>query len=244
MPNEEKVPAPPYVAFRTFTNFLDWLGEVGVPTRMDRTFWGQKLSGVSGAQVMAALRFLGLLSDDDRPDPYVESMAKDSAQRKTILRELLRSHYEPALRELNLERATPGELREKFGIYGLQGDTLRKAVAFFVHAAQYAELPLSPHIIRATKKRKTNGARPRRRRMPAQRDLAISAAGAVPRTPPIPGPATTPILDDLGAAVGSAGVRWLIQRLPKPGTLFTEADRETWHQAARAVFDMEYKKEG
>lgn len=239
MTNEQRLPAPPYVSFRTFLNFIEWLGEVGVPTRMDRTFWGQKLSGIGGSQVMSALRFLGLLSDEDRPDPYLDRLAENGDQRKSGLRELLQSHYAPALRELDLERATPGELRDRFAVYGFQGDTLRKAVAFFVHAAQYAELPLSTHISRSTKTRRANSGRPRRRRTAPQAPATVSAT---PEPPPA-APASPSILDELGPAIGSTGVRWLIQRLPKPGTAFTDAERETWHQAASAVFEMEYKKD-
>lgn len=227
MIEEEKLPPPPYVAFRSFANFLDWLEEGGVPSRIDRSFWGEKLSGGYGTQLMSALRFLGLLGTDDRPDPVLETMAKDREQRKTVLRELLRTHYRPALDGLDLERATLGELEERFRRYGLQGETHRKAVAFFVHAAQYAELPLSAHIIRRTKTRRTNGGRPRRRQRTTQRP---SAEAALPSQP-----------ESRSSGLGlHPSLEALLGDLKRIGNSWTSAERERWVATFLSNVDWAY----
>ena len=62
--------APPYVSFNTFRTLLSWLRGEGVPLRFDRSFWQAKFSGSTGTQLMAALRFLGLL-DGERPMPQL-----------------------------------------------------------------------------------------------------------------------------------------------------------------------------
>ena len=57
--------SPPYVSFNTFKTLLDWLKVEGVPLRLDRSFWHDKFSGSTGSQLMASLRFLGLLQAND-----------------------------------------------------------------------------------------------------------------------------------------------------------------------------------
>jgi hypothetical protein len=51
---------PPYVSYRTFRNFLERLQQ-HIPSRIDRSYWGDFLSGSNGIQLMAALRFLKLM---------------------------------------------------------------------------------------------------------------------------------------------------------------------------------------
>ena len=48
---------PPYVSYRTFYNFIERLQQ-HMPSRIDRSYWGELLSGSNGTQLMAALRFL------------------------------------------------------------------------------------------------------------------------------------------------------------------------------------------
>ena len=65
--------SPPYVSFNTFKTLLDWLKVEGVPLRLDRSFWHDKFSGSTGSQLMASLRFLGLL-DGNNPLPELENL--------------------------------------------------------------------------------------------------------------------------------------------------------------------------
>ena len=57
---------PPYVSYRTFRNFIDGL-QMGIPARIDRSYWGDRYSGSSGTQLMTALRFLGLIDSHGTP---------------------------------------------------------------------------------------------------------------------------------------------------------------------------------
>jgi hypothetical protein len=218
----------PYVAFRTFLNFLDWLKQ-GIPQRIDRSFWGARLSGAYGGQLMAALRFLGLIKDDNIPTTTLEQLAQgDREQRKTILRQLLEANY-PTVFELDLERATPGQLEEAFKRYKLTGETVRKAVTFFVHAAQYADVPLSQFITKRTKTRAVTTTR--RRRQQVVRPEPVVAPGS-------PKGALPPSLDWVA---NYALIRGLLERLPEPGK--EKFNREEWFALANAVFDAEYRKE-
>lgn len=228
---EKKLPAPPYVGFRTFMSFLDWLGQVGVPTRIDRSFWGERLSGVTGSQVVAALKFFGLVGERGVPDPTLEMIAKDTEQRKIILSALM-VRYNEALNGLDLERATAGELDERFRGYDISGDTFRKALVFFIQAAQYCDMPLSPYITKRKRVARPNagGPPPRRRGRPPK----VKAEGEK-REPQVIRP--TSIVDSLGL---HPTVTPLLQDLNRIGSNWDKADRDKWVETFLAVLDYAY----
>ncbi len=164
-----EVVAPPYVSFNTVKNLLDWLNSEGVPLRLDRSFWQAKFSGSTGTQLMAALRFLGLLQGN-RPMPDLESLVEaTTGERRFILKELLKHSY-GAVPFDELERATPAMLRGWFRAYPIDGHTLRKAISFFVNAAREAEMPMSNSVRKMAKSRAaavpTGAARERRTARP------------------------------------------------------------------------------
>jgi hypothetical protein len=141
---------PPYISFRTFLNFLDWMEQDGLPQAFDRSVLGQRLSGTYSAQVLNSLIYLGLIDSDRCPTDKLEHLVFDRGQRKSILREILRDRY-PF--KIDYQRATPSQLRDEFMRLGLSGDTLRKALAFFTNAALYADIPLSSYVARRLKGR-------------------------------------------------------------------------------------------
>lgn len=148
---------PPYVAFRTFLNLLTRLEE-GVPRRIDRSYWGQYYGGTIGTLLMAGLRFLGLVEGQSNiPTEALKRLVdeKESSSRKQLLGELLKAHYAPIFTHIgDISTATSGLLDEAFRQqYKIRDDTLRKAISFFVHAAQYAEIPVSKHIADKTRTR-------------------------------------------------------------------------------------------
>ena len=51
---------PPYVSFKTFQTFLEFLSE-GMPNRIDRSVWLNKFSGSNGTQIMTAIKFFELI---------------------------------------------------------------------------------------------------------------------------------------------------------------------------------------
>ena len=135
--------APPYVAFKTLLALWDRMATEGAPGRIDRSF----LTGMSGGyqtQVLNAMRWLGLIEGQDgslQPEMYD---LIDPDQRKNALKTLLKGRYPEAMK-LGDERATHGQLVETFrDKYGLAAETQDKAIAFFLAAARYAEVELSP----------------------------------------------------------------------------------------------------
>jgi len=145
MPQEAQVKAAPYLPLKTFEAALDALRE-GVPKRIDREIWRTK-SGAVQAQIMVAFRFFDLLNDAYAPTlPLLDDLAKaDESGRKKILKKLAEQKYKSII-DHDLTKMTPGMLSDEMAKFNVSGDTLRKAVTFFLQLAKYADLPLSPYL--------------------------------------------------------------------------------------------------
>jgi hypothetical protein len=142
---DSKTPAtPPYISFKTLTNLLERLQETHLPPRIDRSYldW---LSGGYQTQVIAALRWLDLIGENGEVMGALTGLATTPQSRPQLIGELLRGHYAPIF-ALSAKNGTQGQLEDEFRNYGLSGSTLRKAIAFFLHATQYAEIAVSPHF--------------------------------------------------------------------------------------------------
>ena len=135
-------PTPPYVSFQTLLNQIDRMASEGVPGRIDGTY----LVGMAGGtqnQLKHALRSLGLIEGpEDRPSTALRQLVADQEARPKILADLLQQRY-PRLVSLEQD-ATMGQLDEVLAGYGLGTDTRRKAATFYLAAAAFAGIPLSP----------------------------------------------------------------------------------------------------
>ncbi len=149
----ESSAVPPYVSFVSFTSLLDWLREEGVPAQLDRSIWDKKFSGSVGAQLMTSLRYLDLL-DEETPTQKLEGLvSSEENDRKEILKGLLEEAY-PSLFRLELSRATPKMLEDAFADIAGTAETRRKAVAFFINACKFAEIPLSSAVKKKARNRR------------------------------------------------------------------------------------------
>lgn len=152
--SETKKVVPPYLPFRTLATFIESL-KGAMPQRIDRSLM-KSMSGGMQSQLISALEYLQLISPDTGiPTDNLNRLAhSDKEDRASVLRETLTSSYRFLFEnELELERATPDQLQERFRQAGVSGDTLRKAVAFFLKAAKEAGLKLSPHFKRTYTRR-------------------------------------------------------------------------------------------
>jgi hypothetical protein len=139
---------PPYVSYRTFRNFMDGLQQ-RMPSRIDRSYWGDILSGSTGTQLMASLRFLGLIDEYGRPTTRLKPLAAAKGdQRDSFLRDMANDAYGFVLKgQLEPQSATYSELEELFhDRFQLTGDLSRKCLKFFIELANDAGIPLSPFI--------------------------------------------------------------------------------------------------
>lgn len=149
---------PPYVSYRTFRNFLNGLQQ-GIPARIDRSYWGDRWSGSTGSQLVAALRFLSLVDSNGVPTNRLKQLvsARDT-QRTEILRQMASEAFAFLLRgSLDSQTATYAQIEELLhNTYQVTPDVSRKCIKFFVGLASDAEIPLSPFIIKKSKVRTTS----------------------------------------------------------------------------------------
>lgn len=148
----------PYVSFTAFKKLLDRMtGEVGPPNRVDRTY----LVGMSGgyqAQLLAALRALGLIDEAGRSTPTLRSLTHALDQELPgFMQQQVQLLYPEAV-ELAAANGSAGELHDLFRQhYGVSGSTLESAVRFYLDASAFAGMQVSPHFRAPTraKARKT-----------------------------------------------------------------------------------------
>jgi len=211
---------PPYFAFKTLTNMLTQMEEHGPPNRVDRSF----LTGMSGAgqtQFIHGLKSLGLIADDGTVQPRLTNLVTAADQRPALFGQLVRERYPEAVR-LGNGNATTGELVDLFrDKYGVQGDTARKAIAFYLAAAKYAgDVPLSPNF--KTPTIRTGAGSSRRRGRP-------------------PKPDETPKRTEGGSGVPEGlhpALAGLLQTLPRMGETWTGAERARFMAAFEPVLNI------
>jgi hypothetical protein len=189
MLSQEKKPAsaaiPPYLSFRTFSAFIEGL-KVGIPTRIDRTVMSS-MSGAVQAQLMAALRYLGLVSAHGVTHERLANLVNsEGSARGRELASILREFYPFLFKDFDLLRATTGEIEEAFRKVGASGETIRKCVAFFLAAAKAADLPVSPHI----KTARVTRTAPRAKRNGSSNAAAARAEVVIEKSEPAPSVAT------------------------------------------------------
>lgn len=179
---ETKAPRWPYTSWKTVFNLITrFEGDGALPPRIDRSVLG----GSEGqkTQTMAGLRFLGLIGENGQVTPLFQQLVSNQKERPQIIRGILEQMYPEAIKR-GKENATTKQLEETFT--GLSGDTLRKAMTFYLHAAKFAGVKISPHFKIPSGFRSPSAAR-------KQRSGNGSEAGTM-ETPATP-PAGTPVVD-------------------------------------------------
>lgn len=144
---------PPYVSYRTFHNFVEGMRSQ-MPSRIDRSYWSGVLSGSTGTQLMAALRFLELIDDNGRPTPLLKTLASSEGEKKqSCLKEILQKAYKFVFESsLDPDNATYAQLEEVFqSNYRCASDVSRKCIKFFIALSDDAGVPLSPFIVKRGK---------------------------------------------------------------------------------------------
>jgi hypothetical protein len=161
MPEEPTRQSAPYLPFKTFLGALDALNH-GVPPFIDRSIWRTQPGGVQG-QIMGALRFFNLIDDANKPAENLRRLVEKPEHREKAIRALLEWSYADLLKG-DLTKMTAKMLEDGIERYGVSGLTKKKAVTFFLQAARFGDLALSPYLqaqIRATpgtrRKRRKNG---------------------------------------------------------------------------------------
>jgi len=211
---EQTASPPPYFAFKTLTNMIVKMEEHGPPPRIDRTF----LTGMSGAgqtQFIAGLKSLGLIDEDGVVQPNLVELVNKPDERPALIGQILRERYPEAI-ELGSGNATTGQLVEVFNGYGVQGDTARKAIAFYLQGARYAgDIPLSPHFKTPTVKAQGGGSKKRTKKAPPPAETPL-----------------TPVNHGVPSGLHPA-LAGLLATIPKQGQTWTQEE----HDRFKAAFD-------
>lgn len=148
----KKMP-PPYVSYRTFWNFLEGLQQV-MPARIDRSYWGSRLSGSNGSQIVAALRFLDLTDISGFPTTKLRQLVGSRGTERTgIIRGLVREAYSFLAQDApDPQTATYAQLEESFrDHFQLASDVARKSIKFYICLATAGGVKLSPFVTNKTR---------------------------------------------------------------------------------------------
>lgn len=164
----EKSASPPYVSFKSFTNYADAIRELRhVPAVVDRGTM-KTFSGSTQNELISALKFLKMTDDNSVPSQLFSDYALASNEdRKPILSKAIRDSYSFLFnnKTFNIERATENQTAELFREQGVNGSTNSRAIAFFLAAAKEAGITISPHV-RAPAITRSASARPKKPKVP------------------------------------------------------------------------------
>lgn len=146
MADSEKTSAAVYVSWKTFQNAIELLSKAELPNVIDKTVFPGMAFSVQN-QFFTGMRFMGLIDDKNKPTKDLEALAiPDEEGRKRKLKEIIEDRYSE-LFALNLKKTTPDELDKKMAeAYRVSGLTRDRAVRFFVGAAKYLGIEMSPLI--------------------------------------------------------------------------------------------------
>jgi hypothetical protein len=122
------------------------------------------MAGGDQPKVLKALEFLNLIESNGKPREFFERLrdAKDEeSEVKRTWADIVETAYPFMFGEFSLGTATQAQIEEKFKEeFKIQGDTIRKAVAFFLALCRNAGIPLSTYV----KQTRVGGRRPGTRR--------------------------------------------------------------------------------
>lgn len=168
-----------YVAWGTLRNALNRLADVGLPNEVNKSVFSG-LSGGTQTQLLAAMKFLGLIEEDGTPSATLrEAVKKNELERKELLQDVFRNAYS-SLFALDLSKATMDELDQALSeTYNVTGSTRRKAATFFLKGAEEIGIELSPFLQgpAAAAPRSTSGTKRRRKRTARKVSPKAQASG-------------------------------------------------------------------
>jgi hypothetical protein len=213
---------PPYLSWATFEGILDGLARDGIPDQIDRSVLRGK-SGTDQGQFLRAAQSFGLIDGEGVPTERLRALIVEQHRRPEIYREILQERY-PDVIALGTG-ATQQQLEDTFRKFpGIGGDTVRKAIAFYLNAAKQAEIPLSPRF--KSTRPGAGGRKARRPRAAGASGTGDGAAGDDTRDEP---KKSLPEIVDA-----------LVTKLPAKGESWTAEEAKWWLQMAGMAFPREY----
>lgn len=152
MVDKAKKISPPYATFPSFISFSNKLRETGVPSRIDRSVFGNA-SGSLVYSVLSSLTSLKLIDEEGTPTQrLIEFVNAPDEARPKLLRQIIIEGY-PTLFEsgMDLTNITAGQFDDHIrGEFDVAGSTIDKIASFFLAAAKAADIPISKHLEKRT----------------------------------------------------------------------------------------------
>lgn len=152
-----KSEVPPYIGFSTFMSFIKGLGATSIPSRIDKSLL-RNMSGTNQSTLIAALKWFDLIDEAGAHGERLQKLVDAGDKAGEVLKGMLPTAYAfMADGSIDLARATGAQVEEKFRAYGLTGETIVKAMSFFLAACKEAGIPISAHV-KLPKTTRPNGA--------------------------------------------------------------------------------------
>lgn len=151
MSEKSKGGPPPYATYSSFISFINKLRDTAIPSRIDASVFGNA-SGSQTYSIIATLKFLKLIDSNGAPLPALAKLVTaDDEDRKAQMATLIKDGYPSFFTEIDLEKATSGQFDEHIReTFDSSGSTVDKIAGFFIAAATYAGISMSP-LIKARK---------------------------------------------------------------------------------------------
>ena len=159
--------------------------EHGIPNRVDASLL-KSFSGSVIKQVISALRFLSLTNESARPQAALKELCDSygTEQWPGALSGVLRRVYAPMF-AIDLAKASAGEINQTFRTaFNVDGETLRKALTFFLNACRDAQITLSPYVLKGAKQRTNNGSKKKAQRPGPQKPTPSAGESETSHPPP------------------------------------------------------------
>ncbi|NJD28741.1 MAG: hypothetical protein FIA92_10655 [Chloroflexi bacterium] len=226
---------PPYISFTSLLGLIDRMkADGGAPPQIDRSY----LAGFSGgyqSQVIAAMKSLALIEENGTVTSKLTELveAANREAREPIIKSMLEEYFPGPVR-LGAIKATQGQLEAAFKEWGITGDTLRKAIAFYLAAAKYSGVPLSTNF-KVPSVAPGDGKRPRKPRGAKRQQDRMDEELDTPPPPPPPDRSWQ-------AQIEPPVLEWL-KRIPVKGAEWPKQDRGTWTTVLTAILDGIYGAE-
>lgn len=223
---EQGQPAkPPYISFKSLLNLWDRLGADAFPARIDKSFL-ESTAGGYATVVIASLRWLDFLHEDGRPTETLKTLVQSpERERKTQFAEILRDKYR-GLEDRAKANETQTQFLEYFSdTWGLNGDTRRKAVAFYIAAAKWADVQVGSLW-------KTPPSGNGTRRSVSGSKTKVEAVEKVAEERQIEA-------DSLVEGLSTA-LRGVLERLPKFGEEWSSRERDMFKRSFDNVLEWDY----
>jgi hypothetical protein len=168
--------SPPYVSWTTFKGFIERMEPPNIiPSQIDSTIV-KSYAGSVQRLLLQSLRWLELIEPNGKVRGELKELVNRKAERPELIRQLIEKRYPWAL-SLDGD-STELQLSAAFGENtGAEGDTRRKAIAFFLAAAEFAKVQYSP-LWKKSRGRPVGAVSSAGRRAPVRRPKANEPKGS------------------------------------------------------------------